>query len=147
MNFNGVVTFGRPLSQNTPARLPLPDNLRVPMLAVYWSTVGLHTNNGEVYFRQSSMPTDLGAARDMMVRYHGDTARVTLRNFRPSEMVVVTWRNVTFEGGNCTTPVSLLFTHVFSLCLMRINLLKWSLTLSAYVCSKRETMHFLSGTV
>ena len=75
------------------------------MLAPYMSAIGKGVNNGEVYFRRSSKPSDLGAARAMMVRYNRNLVFGTLRNFRPSEMVVVTWRNVTFGGGSCTTPV------------------------------------------
>ena len=98
INTNGVVSFDEPVRQFTPDSFPLESS---PIVAPFWADVDTTRNDGRVHFRQSVNPTLLSRA-STDVRTHA----AGFDTFQATWLLIVTWDNVTYFGGDDTTGVS-----------------------------------------
>ncbi|XP_025032001.1 alpha-tectorin-like [Python bivittatus] len=90
VNNNGVVSFGKNVSQYTPDPFPLDDG--VPFVAPYWADVD-NVIAGNIFWRQTQDPTLLSRFTADISRYFPDIS------FTPIWMFLATWEGVAYFGS------------------------------------------------
>lgn len=98
VNNNGLVSFLREVSQFTPVAFPIAGDRRV--VAPFWADVD-NRRAGKVFYRESQEASILKRASDDVRTYFSE-----LPNFNATWVLVATWLQVTFFGGNSLTPVN-----------------------------------------
>ncbi|XP_028300564.1 sushi, nidogen and EGF-like domain-containing protein 1 isoform X2 [Gouania willdenowi] len=98
VNNNGVVSFLREVSQFTPVAFPIAGDRRV--VAPFWADVD-NRRAGRVFFRESQEPSVLGRASGEVRTYFSE-----FPNFNATWVLISTWHDVTFFGGNSHTPIN-----------------------------------------
>ncbi|XP_013884547.1 sushi, nidogen and EGF-like domain-containing protein 1 isoform X2 [Austrofundulus limnaeus] len=98
VNNNGLVSFLREVSQFTPVAFPIAGDRRV--VAPFWADVD-NRRAGRVFYRESQ-------DRSILRRASGDvrTYFSEFPNFNATWVLVSTWHQVTFFGGNSETPIN-----------------------------------------
>lgn len=97
MNNNGLVSFLREVSQFTPVAFPIAGDRRA--VAPFWADVD-NRRAGRVFYRESREPSILRRAAGDVRMYFSE-----FPNFNATWVLVSTWHQVTFFGGNSLTPV------------------------------------------
>ncbi len=97
VNNNGLVSFLREVSQFTPVAFPIAGDRRV--VAPFWADVD-NRRAGKVFYRESREPSILRRASGDVKTYFSE-----FPNFNATWVLVSTWLQVTFFGGNSLTPV------------------------------------------
>lgn len=97
MNNNGLVSFLREVSQFTPVAFPIAGDRRA--VAPFWADVD-NRRAGRVFYRESQEPSILRRAAGDVRMYFSE-----FPNFNATWVLVSTWHQVTFFGGNSLTPV------------------------------------------
>ncbi|XP_041862481.1 sushi, nidogen and EGF-like domain-containing protein 1 isoform X2 [Melanotaenia boesemani] len=98
VNNNGLVSFLREVSQFTPVAFPIAGDRRV--VAPFWADVD-NRRAGRVYYRESQDPSILRRASGDVRTYFTEFS-----NFNATWVLISTWHQVTFFGGNSQTPVN-----------------------------------------
>ncbi|XP_056132458.1 LOW QUALITY PROTEIN: sushi, nidogen and EGF-like domain-containing protein 1 [Lampris incognitus] len=98
VNNNGLVSFLREVSQFTPVAFPIAGDRRV--VAPFWADVD-NRRAGQVFYRESMNPFILKRATDDVRTYFSE-----FPNFNATWILISTWHQVTFYGGNSLTPVN-----------------------------------------
>ncbi|XP_047442765.1 sushi, nidogen and EGF-like domain-containing protein 1 isoform X2 [Mugil cephalus] len=98
VNNNGLVSFLREVSQFTPVAFPIAGDRRA--VAPFWADVD-NRRAGTVFYRQSQDPSILSRASGDVRTYFSE-----LPNFNATWVLISTWHQVTFFGGNSNTPVN-----------------------------------------
>lgn len=98
VNNNGLVSFLREVSQFTPVAFPIAGDRRV--VAAFWADVD-NRRGGRVFYRESLDQEVLTQASHHVRAYFSD-----LPLFNASWVLISTWHQVTFFGGNSKTPVN-----------------------------------------
>ncbi|XP_028259487.1 sushi, nidogen and EGF-like domain-containing protein 1 isoform X2 [Parambassis ranga] len=98
VNNNGLVSFLREVSQFTPVAFPIAGDRRV--VAPFWADVD-NRRAGRVFYRESQDPSTLRRASGDVRTYFSE-----FPNFNATWVLVSTWHQVTFFGGNARTPVN-----------------------------------------
>ncbi|XP_029904625.1 sushi, nidogen and EGF-like domain-containing protein 1 [Myripristis murdjan] len=98
VNNNGLVSFLREVSQFTPVAFPIAGDRRV--VAPFWADVD-NRRFGKVYYRESTNPSILKRASDDVSMYFSE-----FPDFTATWILISTWHQVTFFGGNTLTPVN-----------------------------------------
>uniref|UniRef100_A0A3B4VL62 Sushi, nidogen and EGF-like domain-containing protein 1 n=1 Tax=Seriola dumerili TaxID=41447 RepID=A0A3B4VL62_SERDU len=98
VNNNGLVSFLREVSQFTPVAFPIAGDRRV--VAPFWADVD-NRRAGRVFYRESQEPYILSRASGDVRTYFSE-----FPNFNATWVLVSTWHQVTFFGGNSRTPVN-----------------------------------------
>ncbi|KAL4630710.1 sushi, nidogen and EGF-like domain-containing protein 1 [Arapaima gigas] len=98
VNNNGLVSFLREVSQFTPVAFPIAGDRKV--VAPFWADVD-NRRAGQVFYRESKEPAILQRATDDIQRYFPE-----MFNFTATWVLIATWQEVTFFGGNSFTPVN-----------------------------------------
>lgn len=98
VNNNGLVSFLREVSQFTPVAFPIAGDRRV--VAPFWADVD-NRRAGTVFYRESKDPSILQRATDDIRGYFPE-----FPEFATTWVLIATWHEVTFFGGNVLTPVS-----------------------------------------
>uniref|UniRef100_A0A8C4HVR7 Sushi, nidogen and EGF-like domain-containing protein 1 n=1 Tax=Dicentrarchus labrax TaxID=13489 RepID=A0A8C4HVR7_DICLA len=98
VNNNGLVSFLREVSQFTPVAFPIAGDRRV--VAPFWADVD-NRRAGKVFYRESQEPSILRRASDDVRTYFSE-----FPNFTATWLLISTWLQVTFFGGNSLTPVN-----------------------------------------
>lgn len=97
VNNNGLVSFLREVSQFTPVAFPIAGDRRV--VAPFWADVD-NRRAGRVFYRESQEPSILSRASGDVRTYFSE-----FPNFNATWVLISTWHQVTFFGGNSLTPV------------------------------------------
>uniref|UniRef100_A0A7N9AM32 Sushi, nidogen and EGF-like domain-containing protein 1 n=1 Tax=Mastacembelus armatus TaxID=205130 RepID=A0A7N9AM32_9TELE len=98
VNNNGLVSFLREVSQFTPQAFPIAGDRRV--VAPFWADVD-NRRAGRVFYRETQEPSILSrASRDVRMYFS------EFHNFNATWVLISTWHQVTFFGGNDLTPVN-----------------------------------------
>uniref|UniRef100_A0A7N6BGB5 Sushi, nidogen and EGF-like domains 1 n=1 Tax=Anabas testudineus TaxID=64144 RepID=A0A7N6BGB5_ANATE len=98
VNNNGLVSFLREVSQFTPVAFPIAGDRRV--VAPFWADVD-NRRAGSVFYRESQESSILSrASGDVMTHFS------EFPNFNATWVLIATWHQVTFFGGNSLTPVN-----------------------------------------
>lgn len=105
VNNNGLVSFLREVSQFTPVAFPIAGDRRV--VAPFWADVD-NRRAGKVFYRESREPSILKRASADVISYFSE-----FPNFNATWVLISTWLQVTFFGGNSLTPVH---THTTCSC-------------------------------
>uniref|UniRef100_A0A0B8RSL0 Alpha-tectorin n=1 Tax=Philothamnus irregularis TaxID=1899461 RepID=A0A0B8RSL0_9SAUR len=90
VNNNGVVSFGRYVSEYTPNAFPMKDG--IPFVAPFWSDVDNRVS-GSIFWRQTEDSGLLNRFAADLSRYHPDMS------FTPMWMFVATWDKVGYYGS------------------------------------------------
>lgn len=90
VNNNGVVSFGKNVSQYTPDPFPLDEG--VPFVAPYWADVD-NVIAGNIFWRQTQDPALLSQFTADISRYFPDIS------FTPIWMFFATWEGVAYFGS------------------------------------------------
>ncbi|XP_069560144.1 sushi, nidogen and EGF-like domain-containing protein 1 isoform X4 [Brachyistius frenatus] len=98
VNNNGLVSFLREVSQFTPVAFPIAGDRRV--VAPFWADVD-NRRAGRVFYRESQDPSILWRASGDVRTYFSE-----FPNFNATWVLISTWHQVTFFGGNSRTPVN-----------------------------------------
>ncbi|KAE8294410.1 Sushi, nidogen and EGF-like domain-containing protein 1 [Larimichthys crocea] len=98
VNNNGLVSFLREVSQFTPVAFPIAGDRRV--VAPFWADVD-NRRAGRVFYRESKEPSILRRASGDVKTYFPE-----FPNFNATWVLISTWLQVTFFGGNSMTPVN-----------------------------------------
>ncbi|XP_020488730.2 sushi, nidogen and EGF-like domain-containing protein 1 isoform X1 [Labrus bergylta] len=98
VNNNGLVSFLREVSQFTPVAFPIAGDRRV--VAPFWADVD-NRRAGRVFYRESHEPSILRRASGEVKTYFSE-----FPNFNATWVLISTWHQVTFFGGNSKTPVN-----------------------------------------
>uniref|UniRef100_A0A671W0Q0 Sushi, nidogen and EGF like domains 1 n=1 Tax=Sparus aurata TaxID=8175 RepID=A0A671W0Q0_SPAAU len=98
VNNNGLVSFLREVSQFTPVAFPIAGDRRV--VAPFWADVD-NRRAGKVFYRESREPSILNRASGDVRTYFSE-----FPNFNATWVLISTWLQVTFFGGNSRTPVN-----------------------------------------
>lgn len=106
VNNNGLVSFLREVSQFTPVAFPIAGDRRV--VAPFWADVD-NRRAGRVFYRESREPSVLSRASGDVKTHFSE-----FPNFNATWVLVSTWHQVTFFGGNSRTPVRT-HTHRYEL--------------------------------
>lgn len=93
------MSFLREVSQFTPVAFPIAGDRRV--VAPFWADVD-NRRAGKVFYRESQEASILKRASDDVRTYFSE-----LPNFNATWVLVATWLQVTFFGGNLLTPVQM----------------------------------------
>lgn len=89
-NNNGVVSFGKNVSQYTPDPFPLDD--AVPFVAPYWADVD-NDIAGDIFWRQTQDP-------GLLSQFTADISRYfPVISFTPIWMFIATWEQVAYFGS------------------------------------------------
>lgn len=70
------------------------------MVAPFWCDVDTTGNNGLVYYRQTTDPSTLDSGSTQIKNYVAN-----MQSFKATWMFITTWWNVTFFGGDYSSPV------------------------------------------
>lgn len=97
VNNNGLVSFLREVSQFTPVAFPIAGDRRV--VAPFWADVD-NRRAGRVFYRESHEPSILRRASAEVKTYFSE-----FPDFNATWVLISTWHQVTFFGGNSRTPV------------------------------------------
>ncbi|XP_029988085.1 sushi, nidogen and EGF-like domain-containing protein 1 isoform X2 [Sphaeramia orbicularis] len=98
VNNNGLVSFLREVSQFTPVAFPIAGDRRV--VAPFWADVD-NRRAGKVFYRESLDSHILRRASSDVKTYFSE-----FPNFSATWVLISTWHQVTFFGGNSLTPVN-----------------------------------------
>uniref|UniRef100_A0A665UQD8 Sushi, nidogen and EGF-like domain-containing protein 1 n=1 Tax=Echeneis naucrates TaxID=173247 RepID=A0A665UQD8_ECHNA len=98
VNNNGLVSFLREVSQFTPVAFPIAGDRRA--VAPFWADVD-NRRAGKVFYRESQESSILSRASDDVRTYFSE-----FPNFNATWVLISTWYQVTFFGGNSLTPVN-----------------------------------------
>ncbi|XP_014854595.1 PREDICTED: sushi, nidogen and EGF-like domain-containing protein 1, partial [Poecilia mexicana] len=98
VNNNGLVSFLREVSQFTPVAFPIAGDRRV--VAPFWADVD-NRLAGSVLYRQSQDASILRRASGDVRTYFAE-----FPDFNATWVLISTWHQVTFFGGNSQTPVN-----------------------------------------
>ncbi|XP_061593558.1 sushi, nidogen and EGF-like domain-containing protein 1 isoform X1 [Cololabis saira] len=98
VNNNGLVSFLREVSQFTPVAFPIARDRRV--VAPFWADID-NRRAGSVFYRESQDPSVLKRASDDVRVYFSE-----FPNFNATWVLISTWHQVTYFGGNSQTPVN-----------------------------------------
>ncbi|CAG5861826.1 unnamed protein product [Menidia menidia] len=98
VNNNGLVSFLREVSQFTPVAFPIAGDRRV--VAPFWADVD-NRRAGTVFYRESLDTSILTRASSDVRTYFTE-----FPNFNATWVLISTWHQVTFFGGNSQTPVN-----------------------------------------
>ncbi|XP_023196029.1 sushi, nidogen and EGF-like domain-containing protein 1 isoform X3 [Xiphophorus maculatus] len=98
VNNNGLVSFLREVSQFTPVAFPIAGDRRV--VAPFWADVD-NRLAGSVFYRQSQDASVLRRASGDVRTYFAE-----FPDFNATWVLISTWHQVTFFGGNSQTPVN-----------------------------------------
>uniref|UniRef100_A0A3B3UY66 Sushi, nidogen and EGF like domains 1 n=1 Tax=Poecilia latipinna TaxID=48699 RepID=A0A3B3UY66_9TELE len=98
VNNNGLVSFLREVSQFTPVAFPIAGDRRV--VAPFWADVD-NRLAGSVLYRQSQDASVLRRASGDVRTYFAE-----FPDFNATWVLISTWHQVTFFGGNSQTPVN-----------------------------------------
>ncbi|XP_038138318.1 sushi, nidogen and EGF-like domain-containing protein 1 [Cyprinodon tularosa] len=98
VNNNGLVSFLREVSQFTPVAFPIAGDRRV--VAPFWADVD-NRLAGSVFFRESQDSSILRRASGDVRTYFAE-----FPDFNATWVLISTWHQVTFFGGNSQTPVN-----------------------------------------
>ncbi|KAA0713117.1 Sushi, nidogen and EGF-like domain-containing protein 1 [Triplophysa tibetana] len=98
VNNNGLLSFLREVSQFTPVAFPIAGDRRV--VAPFWADVD-NRHTGNVFYRESKNPVILLKATADISCYFPEVSR-----FVSTWVLIATWYQVTFFGGNSITPVN-----------------------------------------
>ncbi|XP_070620087.1 sushi, nidogen and EGF-like domain-containing protein 1 [Erythrolamprus reginae] len=90
VNNNGVVSFGRSVSEYTPNAFPLENG--IPFVAPFWADVDNRVS-GKIFSRQTKDSALLSRFAADLSRYHNDFS------FTPVWMFIATWDKVGFYGS------------------------------------------------
>lgn len=91
------MSFLREVSQFTPVAFPIAGDRRV--VAPFWADVD-NRRAGRVFYRESREPSILSRASGDVNAYFSEFPR-----FNATWVLISTWHQVTFFGGNSLTPV------------------------------------------
>ncbi|XP_034035125.1 sushi, nidogen and EGF-like domain-containing protein 1 [Thalassophryne amazonica] len=98
VNNNGLVSFLREVSQFTPVAFPIAGDRRV--VAPFWADVD-NRRAGRVFYRESKNHSVLERASADVRMYFSEFS-----SFNATWVLISTWHQVTFFGGNSLTPVN-----------------------------------------
>ncbi|KAM8874516.1 sushi, nidogen and EGF-like domain-containing protein 1 isoform 2-T2 [Spinachia spinachia] len=98
VNNNGLVSFLREVSQFTPVAFPIAGDRRV--VAPFWADVD-NRRAGRVFYRESREPSILSRASGDVNMYFSEFPK-----FNATWVLISTWHQVTFFGGNSLTAVN-----------------------------------------
>ncbi|XP_058052426.1 alpha-tectorin-like [Ahaetulla prasina] len=90
VNNNGVISFGKYVSEYTPNAFPLENG--IPFVAPFWSDVDNRVS-GSIFSRQTEDPVLLSQFAADLSRYHNDIS------FTPTWMFIATWDEVGYYGS------------------------------------------------
>uniref|UniRef100_A0A3B5L676 NIDO domain-containing protein n=1 Tax=Xiphophorus couchianus TaxID=32473 RepID=A0A3B5L676_9TELE len=111
VNNNGLVSFLREVSQFTPVAFPIAGDRRV--VAPFWADVD-NRLAGSVFYRQSQDASVLRRASGDVRTYFAE-----FPDFNATWVLISTWHQVTFFGGNSQTPVQI-YPNLF--CKHQVNI-------------------------
>nr|XP_054605635.1 sushi, nidogen and EGF-like domain-containing protein 1 [Nothobranchius furzeri] len=123
VNNNGLVSFLREVSQFTPVAFPIAGDRRV--VAPFWADVD-NRRAGRVFFRESRDPSILKRASGDVRTYFSE-----FPTFNATWVLISTWHEVTFFGGNGQTPVNtfqvvLITDGEISFTIFQYNTITWT---------------------
>uniref|UniRef100_A0A3Q2P5H2 Sushi, nidogen and EGF like domains 1 n=1 Tax=Fundulus heteroclitus TaxID=8078 RepID=A0A3Q2P5H2_FUNHE len=123
VNNNGLVSFLREVSQFTPVAFPIAGDRRV--VAPFWADVD-NRLAGSVFYRESQEPSILRRASGDVKTYFTE-----FPDFNATWVLISTWHQVTFFGGNSQTPVNtfqvvLITDGEFSFTIFQYNNITWT---------------------
>jgi hypothetical protein len=98
--FDDRLTVPQRMLTVTPRRFPILDP-RFAVIAPYWADVDTSVNDGRVYYRQTTNSDLLSKATSDIRKIFTDRG---FYSFTAEWLMIVTWYNVTFYGGNSYTP-------------------------------------------
>ncbi|XP_029938701.1 sushi, nidogen and EGF-like domain-containing protein 1 isoform X2 [Salarias fasciatus] len=123
VNNNGLVSFLREVSQFTPVAFPIAGDRRA--VAPFWADVD-NRRAGTVFYRESRDPSILRRASGEVRTYFTE-----FPNFNATWVLISTWHQVTFFGGNSHTPVNtfqvvLITDRELSFTIFQYNNITWT---------------------
>ena len=96
VNTNGVLSFLFPVTSPVPLAFPV----LAPLIAVFWNDLN-PLINGQIYYRESSTPSDLNQAKGDVLKGYPNFV-----SFVPSRVYVVTWDRVAAFGGSSSAATN-----------------------------------------